>query len=132
MSKGVNLSVLLGNVGSEPEVRTTGSGTKVAKMSLATNDGWGDKEKTNWHRVVAFGKLADVVEQHVHKGDRLHVIGRIDYSQTTDDKGNTKYWTDIIADNITFAGGGQKDGPVEAMARNPFAQDDPSLKPLPF
>ncbi|HEX6938980.1 MAG TPA: single-stranded DNA-binding protein [Longimicrobiales bacterium] len=111
MSRSLNKVMLIGNVGSEPEIRTTGSGTKMAKVSLATNRTFNDRsgqrqEKTEWHRLTFWDRLADIVEQYVHKGDRLYVEGRIEYSQTEDDKGGTRYWTDIIVREMVLLGQG--------------------------
>jgi single-strand DNA-binding protein len=110
--------MLIGNVGSEPEVRMTPSGSKVSKLSVATNRVYQDRtgqqqERTDWHRLTFFGKLADIVEQWVKKGDRLFVEGRIEYSQTQDDQGGTRYWTDIVVNEMVMLGsgpGGPSDG----------------------
>ena len=111
--------MLIGNVGSDPEIRATSSGGRVAKLSLATNRQWKDgsgqqQEKTEWHRLTLFGRLVDIVEQWVKKGDRLYVEGRIEYSQTEKD-GQTRYWTDIVVVEMvmlgsTGAGGGGFEG----------------------
>jgi single-strand DNA-binding protein len=111
MSRSLNKVMLIGNLGSDPEVRTTPSGTKVAKVSLATNRTFQDRtgqqqERTEWHRLTFFGRMADIVEQYVTKGDRLYVEGRLEYSQTEDDKGNTRYWTDIVATEMVMLGQG--------------------------
>lgn len=116
MSRSLNKVLLIGNVGAEPEVRTTASGTRVGKVSLATNRTFNDRagqqqEKTEWHRLTFFGKVADVVERYVHKGDRLYVEGRLEYSQTQDDQGNVKYWTDIIVNEMVMLGSGGPGGP---------------------
>ena len=109
MSRSLNKVMLIGNVGSEPEIRATSSGARVAKLSLATNRSWSDRsgqqqEKTEWHRLTFFGRLVDIVEQWVKKGDRLYVEGRIEYSQTQDDQGVTKYWTDIVIQEMVMLG----------------------------
>ena len=109
MSRSLNKVMLIGNVGSEPEIRATSSGARVAKRSLATNRSWSDRsgqqqEKTEWHRLTFFGRLVDIVEQWVKKGDRLYVEGRIEYSQTQDDQGVTKYWTDIVIQEMVMLG----------------------------
>lgn len=111
MSRSLNKVMLIGNVGSDPEVRTTPSGTKVAKLSVATNRSFQDRsgqqqERTEWHRLTFFAKLADIVEQYVTKGDRLYVEGRIEYSQTQDDQGGVKYWTDIVVNEMIMMGSG--------------------------
>jgi single-strand DNA-binding protein len=105
MSRGVNRVHLIGNVGNDPEIRATSGGTRVAKLSLAT--GRYKDDKTDWHRVTFFGKVVDVVEQYVKKGDRIYVEGRIEYSQTESDNG-PKFWTDIVANELTLLG--SKDG----------------------
>jgi len=120
MSRSLNKVMLIGNIGAEPEIRVTPSGAKVAKVSLATNrtfqgrDGQ-QQDRTEWHRLTFFSRLADVVEQWVHKGDRLYVEGRLEYSQTQDDQGQTRYWTDIVVNEMvmlgsTGAGGAESPG----------------------
>ena len=84
MSRSLNKVMLIGNIGAEPEIKTTGAGTKFAKVSLATNRTWNDRsgqrqEKTEWHRLTFWDRLAELVEQYVHKGDRIYVEGRIEY-----------------------------------------------------
>ena len=109
MSRSLNKVMLIGNVGSDPEIRATGSGARVAKLSLATNRTWSDRntgqqqEKTEWHRLTFFGRIVDVVEQYVKKGDRLYVEGRIEYSQT-EGEGGTRYWTDIVVQELVMLG----------------------------
>jgi single-strand DNA-binding protein len=115
MSRSLNKVMLIGNVGSEPEIRTTGGGTKLAKVSLATNRTWNDRsgqrqEKTEWHRLTFWDKLADLVEQYVKKGDRLYVEGRIEYSTSEDDKGNQRFFTDINVSDMVLLGGGGPGG----------------------
>lgn len=124
---GLNSVTLAGNVGAEPEVRTTAGGTKVAKVSLATSRKYKGEEQTQWHRLTFFGAVVDVVEKYVHKGDKIGVTGRIEYSQTQDDKGNVRYWTDIIVNDLALLGGGQQAAPATAPA-SPFAEDSD----LPF
>lgn len=109
MSRSLNKVMLIGNVGNDPEIRATSSGARVAKLSLATNRSWSDRsgqqqEKTEWHRLTFFGRLVDIVEQWVKKGDRLYVEGRIEYSQTQDDQGGTRYWTDIVVQEMLMLG----------------------------
>lgn len=118
MARSLNKVMLIGNLGSDPEIRMTPSGSKVAKVSLATNRTFQDRtgqqqERTEWHRLTFFGKLADIVEQWVTKGDRLFVEGRIEYSQTQDDQGGTRYWTDIVVNEMVMLGsttGGPPEG----------------------
>jgi single-strand DNA-binding protein len=130
MSRSLNKVMLIGNVGSEPEIKTTGGGTKLAKVSLATNRTFNDRsgqkqERTEWHRLTFWDKLADLVEQYVKKGDRVYVEGRIEYSQTEDDKGNQRFWTDIVVQEMVLlggsggAGGGSYDSPAPQRRRQP-------------
>jgi len=121
MARSLNKVMLIGNVGSEPEIRMTPSGSKVAKFSVATNRRYQDRsgqdqEKTDWHRLTFWGKLADIAEQWVKKGDRLYVEGRIEYSQTQDDQGGTRYWTDIVVSEMVMLGSGPG-GPSDAGFR---------------
>ncbi len=132
MSRSLNKVMLIGNVGSEPDIRATSSGTQVAKVSLATNRQWKDgsgqqKEKTEWHRLTFFGRLVDIVDQWVKKGDRLYVEGRIEYSESETD-GQKKYWTDVIVSEMVMLGsttGGAGGG------RGGGLQSDPSPAPAP-
>lgn len=115
MSKSVNRATLIGNVGSDPEVRSTTSGGRVATFSVATSTSWKNQsgesqEKTQWHKCVVWNKkggggLADVVEKYVKKGDRLYVEGEIEYRQWTDKEGQTKYTTEIKVRDLVMLGG---------------------------
>jgi single-strand DNA-binding protein len=115
MARSLNKATLIGNVGSDPDIRTIGSGARVANFSLATSRRWNDRngqqqEKTEWHRVVAWDKgfnLVEVVEKYVHKGDRLYVEGDIEYRTYEDKDGNTRYITEIRARDIILIGGRQ-------------------------
>jgi len=147
MSRSLNKVMLIGNVGSDPEIRATSSGNRVAKLSVATNRTWSDRsgqqqEKTEWHRLTFFGRLVDIVEQWVKKGDRLYVEGRVEYSQTEGENG-PRYWTDIVVTEMVMlgstsgGGGSQGDGaqnyggggapPAAPPASSSQADDD-----LPF
>jgi single-strand DNA-binding protein len=129
MSRSLNKVMLIGNIGAEPEVKTTGAGTRFAKVSLATNRTWNDRngqrqEKTEWHRLTFWDKLAELVEQYVHKGDRVYVEGRLEYSQSEDQQGQQRYWTDIIVQEMVLlgagggAGGAGGEGGYEGGARS--------------
>jgi len=115
MSRSLNKVMLIGNVGSEPEIRATSGGVRIAKLSLATNRTFQDRagqqqEKTEWHRLTFFGRVAEVVEQYVRKGQRIYVEGRLEYSQTQDDQGVTRYWTDIVVTEMVMLSGGAGGG----------------------
>ena len=110
MSRSLNKVILIGNLGADPEIRTTNNGSKVATVSLATGRQWtgqgGDKqEKTEWHRVVMWNNkggngLADLAEKFMKKGDRIYVEGRIEYRTWEDREKQTRYTTEIIAREV--------------------------------
>ncbi|AZS50053.1 single-stranded DNA-binding protein [Entomomonas moraniae] len=103
-ARGVNRVILVGNIGNEPEMRYMPNGNAVATVSLATSDTWKDKntgepqECTEWHRVVFFGKIAEIVGQYVHKGSKLYVEGRLVTRKWTDQQGIERYTTEIVVD----------------------------------
>lgn len=115
MSRSLNKAILIGNLGQDPEIRSTGSGQRVAQFSLATTRTWNDQqgqkqEKTEWHRIVAWGRLVEVIERYVKKGDRLYVEGEIQYRQYEDKEGVTKYTTEINLREMIMLGGGREGG----------------------
>ncbi|HVX41674.1 MAG TPA: single-stranded DNA-binding protein [Gemmatimonadaceae bacterium] len=119
MSRSLNKVILIGNLGNDPEVRSTTGGNRVATFSLATSRSWNDasgskQEKTEWHRCVVWNtkssQLADIVERYVHKGDKLYVEGRIEYRQWTDKDGQTRYSTEINVRELIMLGGGKGGG----------------------
>ena len=103
MSRGVNKVILLGNVGGDPEVRHMPNGNAVANITLATSERWKDKqtgqqqEKTDWHRIVFFGRLAEVVGQYVRKGSKLYIEGKLQTREWEKD-GVKRYTTEIVVD----------------------------------
>jgi single-strand DNA-binding protein len=110
MAKSVNKVILVGNVGQDPEVKYTASGVPVAKLSLATNERFKDKndawqDRTEWHSVVAWQRLAEIVGEYVHKGSKLYIEGKLQTS-TWEDKqsGERKYRTEIVARDIVLLG----------------------------
>jgi single-strand DNA-binding protein len=119
VSRSLNKVMLIGNLGSDPEVRSTTGGSRVATFSLATSRQWnspsGEKqEKTEWHRCVVWNSkastLADVVEKYCKKGDRLYVEGRIEYRQWQDKENQTRYSTEINVRELVMLGGGKGGG----------------------
>ncbi len=103
MAGSVNKVILVGNLGRDPEIRTTQDGLKVANLSLATSDSWRDKntgerkERTEWHRVVIFNeRLVDVVEKYLRKGSKLYVEGALQTRKWTDNSGQERYTTEIV------------------------------------
>lgn len=109
MSRSLNKATLIGNLGADPEIRSTNSGVRVATLSIATSRRWTSKsgeqqEKTEWHRVVCWDKLADICERFLKKGDRVYVEGRIEYRQWEGQDGQTKYTTEIRALEMIMLG----------------------------
>jgi single-strand DNA-binding protein len=101
MSRGVNKVILIGNLGNEPDVRYMPSGEAVANVSIATSEAWKDKntgeaqERTEWHRVVFFGKLAEIVKQYLHKGSKIYVEGQLRTKKWQDKDGHDRYTTEV-------------------------------------
>ena len=119
MSRSLNKVTLIGNLGNDPEVRSTTGGNRVATFSLATSRSWNDaggtkQEKTEWHRCVVWNsknsQLADIVEKYVKKGDKLYVEGRIEYRQWQDKENQTRYTTEINVRELIMLGGGSGGG----------------------
>jgi single-strand DNA-binding protein len=132
VSRSLNKVQLIGNLGSDPEVRSATGGNRVANFSLATSRSWNDasgtkQEKTEWHRCVVWNskssQLADIVERYVKKGDKLFVEGRIEYRQWQDKDGQTKYSTEINVRELIMlgsprGGGGSGGADAEGGARS--------------
>jgi len=115
MSRSLNKAMIIGNLGADPEIRSTQSGTRVATLSVATSRSWTDRsgqtqEKTEWHRVVAWDKLAEICERYLSKGDRVYVEGRIEYRQWEGQDGQTRYTTEIRAREMIMLGGRSEAG----------------------
>lgn len=127
----VNKVILLGNIGKDPEVRETKAGN-IVNMVMATSEKYTDKsgqkqEKTEWHNLVVFGKLADVVSKYVKKGDKLYVEGSITTRKWEDKEGNTRYTTEVKVRDLTMLGGAEKKSTQPALATVDEGEDD-----LPF
>lgn len=110
MAGGLNKVLLMGNLGRDPEVRFTTGGTSVANFSIATNESWKDKngqlqEKTEWHRIVVWGKLAELCGEYLKKGRQAFIEGRLQTREWTDKEGKKNYSTEIVANNVQFIGG---------------------------
>lgn len=110
MASGVNKVILIGRLGGDPEVRYTNNGGAVANFNMATNESWMDKsgqkqERTEWHRIVVWGKMAEICGQYLSKGRQAFVEGRLQTREWNDKEGNKRYTTEIVAQNIQFLGG---------------------------
>ncbi len=118
----VNKVILVGNLGRDAELRYTPGGAAVATLNLATTEVWNDKggqrqEKTEWHRIVLWGKQAESLQEYLTKGKQIYVEGRLQTRQWDDKDGNKKYTTEIKADRITLLGGGGGGGRGASMDR---------------
>ena len=130
MARGINKVILIGNLGQKPEMRYTQTNTAVATLGLATSESWKDKEsgemreKTEWHRVVFFGKLAEICEQYLDKGSQLYVEGKLQTRKWQDKEGNDRYTTEIQGLSMNMLGGRQSSGDGGA-----YDQSQPAQKP---
>lgn len=118
----VNKAIILGNVGKDPEVRYLSDGKAAANFSVATSETWKDKsgekqEKTEWHRISAFGKLAEIIGEYVKKGSQLYIEGRITTRKWSDKDGTEKYTTEIIADQMRLLGGRSEKSEAKPAAK---------------
>lgn len=132
----INKVILVGNVGGDPEVRTTESGVKVARIRLATSERYTDKqsgerkELTEWHTITLWRGLADIVDRYVHKGSQLYIEGRLRTREWTDTNNIKRYTTEILADNMQLLGS-RSDGQSAAPAAAPSAQPAPTAYQQP-
>jgi single-strand DNA-binding protein len=126
MAKSVNKVILIGNLGKDPEIKYTPSGTAVAKFSLATNERYKDKsgewqDRTEWHNIVAWQRLAEIVGEYVKKGSKLYIEGRLQTSSWDDkESGQKKYRTEVIANDLVLLsarGEGDEAGGSRAFSR---------------
>jgi single-strand DNA-binding protein len=109
MAGGLNKAILIGNLGKDPEVRYTPSGLGVANFNIATSESWTNKEgaketRTEWHRIVAFGKLAEICGEYLSKGKQVYIEGRIQTRDWEDQNGVKRYTTEIVANQMLMLG----------------------------
>jgi single-strand DNA-binding protein len=110
MARGVNKVILVGNLGKDPEVRYSPNGGAVANITIATSESWKDKtsgekqEKTEWHRVVFFGRLAEIAGEYLKKGSQIYVEGRLQTRKWQDKEGKDRYTTEIVANEMQMLG----------------------------
>ena len=108
MSNGVNKVLIIGNLGSDPEIKYTKAGDPVANLSIATSESWKDKnsgdlqEKVEWHRVVMFSRLAEIAEQYLKKGSKVFVEGKLQTRKWQDQEGKNRYTTEVVAKEMTM------------------------------
>jgi single-strand DNA-binding protein len=112
---GVNKVIIVGRLGADPEMKTVGSGSTVTRLSVATSENWNDKdgnkqERTEWHRVVVWGRLAEICGQHLAKGRQVYLEGRLQTRAWEDQQGQKRYTTEIVATTVQFLGGASERG----------------------
>ena len=111
MARGINKVILVGNLGKDPEMRYTPGGAAIANITIATSESWKDKqtgeqqEKTEWHRVVFFNRLAEIVGEYLKKGSQVYVEGRLQTRKWQDQSGQDRYTTEIVAGEMQMLGG---------------------------
>ena len=111
MARGVNKVILVGNLGKDPEVRYMPNGNPVANLTLATTESWKDKqtgdqqEKTEWHRIVMFKRLAEIAGEYLKKGSQVYIEGKLQTRKWQDNSGNDRYTTEIVANDMQMLGG---------------------------
>ena len=111
MARGINKVILIGNLGADPEVRYMPSGSAVANITLATSEGWKDKQsgeqhdRTEWHRVVLFNRLAEIAGEYIRKGSKVYIEGRLQTRKWQDKNGQERYTTEIIASDMQMLDG---------------------------
>lgn len=115
MAKGINKVILVGNMGQDPEVKYMPNGNAVTNISIATSESWKDQsgqpqERTEWHRVVMFRKLAEIAGQYLRKGSQVYIEGKLQTRKWQDQSGQDRYTTEIVADNMQMLGGRSQDG----------------------
>lgn len=124
-SRGINKVILVGNLGQDPEIRYMPNGNAVANITLATSESWRDKqtnelkEKTEWHRVVLFGKLAEVANEYLHKGSQVYIEGALQTRKWQDQSGHDRYTTEVVVNvggTMQMLGGRQGAGAVTGSA----------------
>ncbi len=133
--RSLNRVQLIGNLGKNPEVRYTANGSAVANFSLATNESWVGKdgqknEKTEWHNIVAWGKLGEICGEYLTKGRQVYIEGKLTTRSWEDRDGNKRYTTEIKAENMIMLGG--QGGENRALPTGPAGEAPPIEDDIPF
>lgn len=123
---GVNKAIIVGRLGADPEVKTVSSGQTVCRLSVATSENWTDRdgqkqERTEWHRVVVWGRMAEICGQHLAKGRQVYIEGRLQTRSWEDQQGVKKYTTEIVATTVQFLGANDRQS--SGMGNNMGSQD---------
>jgi single-strand DNA-binding protein len=144
MARGINKVILVGNIGKDPEVRYTASGSAITNISVATSESWRDKtsgeqqERTEWHKVVFFNRLAEIAGEYLKKGSQVYVEGSLRTRKWQDQSGQDRYTTEIVANEMQMLGsrGGSEGADRPAQGKKGFRDSPPSgqgaSEPPPF
>ena len=130
MARGINKVIIVGNLGNDPETRAMPSGTAVTNLSVATNESWKDKQtgeqkdRTEWHKVAMFGRLAEIAAEYLRKGSQVYIEGKLRTRKWQDQNGNDRWTTEVVADEMQMLGG-------RAGSGAPAMHDSPPLSPPP-
>jgi len=130
----VNKVILIGNLGKDPEVRYTASGTAVANFNIATNESWTTKEgkreeRTEWHKIVCWAKTAEICGEYLSKGRTVYIEGRLQTREWTDKEGQKRYTTEIVAQTVQFIGGRGEGGSRESGSADTSEKNE--MEPAP-
>jgi single-strand DNA-binding protein len=132
MARGINKVIVVGNLGQDPETRYMPSGSAVTNLSIATSEAWKDKqsgeskERTEWHRVAMFGKLAEIAAEYLRKGSQVYIEGKLRTRKWQDKSGNDRYTTEIIADEMQMLGGRSGGGSSSSSPSSSSGSYEPS------
>jgi single-strand DNA-binding protein len=140
MARGINKVILVGHLGADPEVKYMPSGSAVTNLSVATTESWKDKqsgdkqERTEWHRVAMFGRLAEIAGEYLRKGSQVYIEGRIQTDKWQDKDGKDRYTTKIIANDMQMLGGkgGGGSGSDFNSSSSPASASESSAPPSDF
>lgn len=136
MARGVNKVIIVGNLGNDPDTKYMPSGSAVTNLSVATNESWKDKatgeqkDRTEWHKVAMFGRLAEISAEYLRKGSQVYIEGKLRTRKWQDQQGNDRYSTEIIADEMQMLGG-RTGGGAPAMGGPPQSSPPPQGSPGP-
>ena len=135
MARGINKVILVGNLGRDPEVRYTANGGAVANITVATSEQWTDKqsgqkqEKTEWHRVVMFGRLGEIAGEYLRKGSQVYIEGKLQTRKWQDQNGQDRYTTEIVANEMQMMGGRASGGSADFSQDSGYQQSAPAPAP---
>lgn len=138
MARGINKVILVGHLGADPEVKYMPSGSAVTNLSVATTESWKDKqsgdkqERTEWHRVAMFGRLAEIAGEYLRKGSQVYIEGRIQTDKWQDKEGKDRYTTKIIANDMQMLGGKGGGGADFNSSSSPASASESSAPPNDF